>query len=782
MAGFSQCPATPAAALSGLGEATLELARKLPESERCALMQKLLVMEGGEGTSSQVDDEEVTLVGQVMLVGFWLFVIYLIVFFVRVIHNERSRFYRRNACDQGSFRKYLKYRFGYWYTWTPGSAGLVLLTMSLSLLIFGGVLLRVLIQQPLSEGLWNAWLWIAAPDGGGSAETPLARSIGLMISVGGMLVFALLLSVISSTFEDALQGLREGIGPVIEGNHIVILGHLTPMLQIIAKELCNANESEGGTLISILSPLPKPEVEDFLREADGDIKEWMLNSTIVVRSGDACKVEDLQKVGVQGAKKVIIMSKPGIPREDADALTVNVLLALRNNRWPRNGHCVVQCQLVRNQGLFKRLLNDDSQVLSTNDFIGEVMVQCSKQSGLIHVVRSVFSFEGDEFYIQHVQGSAGRTFMELMFALPGVILVGVMSQGSELELLPAMDRVLKDGEKLCVLAEDDSTVPACVMPGVPDGVMVLGGTDVSASRIEERRQEVCEASQIVIIFGWNDSIGAILGEVDNNVGQGSHVIIHSPQAIEIREQFIDAAQKRRSHRYQNFTVEHMHGPLGARFRLEALPLEQANMIFILADESCASASMADSQTMAVIVQVQDIIEERCGPEGSSAVIMPQLLDIATEDTLVQTGIHNYVMASRLAARIMAVVAEVPQVVGIIDCLVKRKSCKFSISKLCEFPAAESFDLRRGLSFNEATMIAALANEVVLGWSCVGAGESGPWEMNPKNRTEKRPWTQECRLVLLRRTAQYAAALPLSGPRVASVALPEEELRRVRARS
>ena len=72
-----------------------------------------------------------------------------------------------------------------------------------------------------------------------------------------------------------------------------------------------------------------------------------------------------------------MMSKPGISREEADALTVNVLLTLRNNGWPRQGECVVQCQLVRNQGLFKRLLNESSQVLAMNDFIGELMVQCT---------------------------------------------------------------------------------------------------------------------------------------------------------------------------------------------------------------------------------------------------------------------------------------------------------------------------------------------------------------------------------------------------------------------
>ena len=68
-------------------------------------------------------------------------------------------------------------------------------------------------------------------------------------------------------------------------------------------------------------------------------------------------------------------------------------------------------------------------------------------------------------------------------------------------------------------------------------------------------------------------------------------------------------------------------------RLEELPLEHAWMVMVLADSSYVCSNMADGQTLAVIAQVQDIILERCGPNGSSAVIMPQLLEIASEGTV-----------------------------------------------------------------------------------------------------------------------------------------------------
>ncbi|OLQ08235.1 hypothetical protein AK812_SmicGene8260 [Symbiodinium microadriaticum] len=49
--------------------------------------------------------------------------------------------------------------------------------------------------------------------------------VGVVVSIGGMLIFALLLSLITSSFEEFLWHLRHGSIPVVEGDHIVILGY-----------------------------------------------------------------------------------------------------------------------------------------------------------------------------------------------------------------------------------------------------------------------------------------------------------------------------------------------------------------------------------------------------------------------------------------------------------------------------------------------------------------------------------------------------------------------------
>merc|ERR550532_2929518 len=114
-------------------------------------------------------------------------------------------------------------------------------------------------------------------------------------------------------------------------------------------------------VIAVLAPLPKLEVEEALAEYDINMR----NSIVAVRCGDGSRQEDLAKVNVEHASTVIVLSKPNVSREDADARTSTVLLAMRTMGWPKEGACIVECQLPRNRRLFSSLCpSSASQVLA----------------------------------------------------------------------------------------------------------------------------------------------------------------------------------------------------------------------------------------------------------------------------------------------------------------------------------------------------------------------------------------------------------------------------------
>jgi len=619
------------------------------------------------------------------------------------------------------------------------------------LLLLGATLLCVLTDTTISESLWSAWIWIAAPDGGGSANDPKARFVGVVVSCGGMLIFALLMQFISTTVQDFLQSLRSGKGSVVESNHMVILGW-SPILPILLGELCDAAESRGGAVFVLLTTIPKPELEDMLQDHGVDFR----NSTVVVRSGEEHCKDDLLKVAIESASKVVVLSRPGLSRDDSDSWSINVLVSLCHLGFPPNVCRVFQCELVRNQRLFKSLSNAPIEVITTGDFVGALMVQCSRQRGLAGVINAIFGFDGDEFYIHPVQGTAGHSFRDLMFAFEEVVACGYQTDDGALQILPPMDTVLQGNENLILLAEDASTLPESISDQRLSATSELRNEIPTVCSKEHELQQQGLQIECIVIIGHNESIGSVLLEIDGTVAPGSEVVMFSPQSEESREEFIEDAQRRRRQHFKNFTMSFQTGPMAARFRLEALPLQKASRIFFLAD-SASSESEVSAQTVAGILQVQAILEEGNNPEECGVadrlppVIIPQILDQATEKSCTHLKVQDYINSTELAARLLAVVSESPDVSGIINRIVAEDGCDFIIRRLDEYAALGGIDLsgEGGITFDEVAAVAAVAGEVALGWSEVGAGSLGPWEMNPKEKAERRPWDSDARVVALK---------------------------------
>jgi len=252
-----------------------------------------------------------------------------------------------------------------------------------------------------------------------------------------------------------------------------------------------------------------------------------------------------------------------------------------------------------------------------------------------------------------------------------------------------------------------------------------------------------------VILGWNESMGAVLMEIDLIVGPGSRVIIFSPRDVEERVNFVEAAQKRRRYRFHNIVIEHRAGSLGARFKLEDLPLEKATKILILSDSLAASANEADGQTTAVILQVWDILSERERLE--KLVIVPQILERSSGEACNKMGLMDYINSNELSARIVALVAESPMVSAIIDDIVSDSGCRFCIRELDDYPEALGLVAAGHVSFCEVAAVAAFSDEVAIGWSDEGADAGGPWEINPKDKTRQRTWNRDSRVIAMRRS-------------------------------
>ncbi|CAK9064173.1 unnamed protein product [Durusdinium trenchii] len=244
--------------------------------------------------------------------------------------------------------------------------------------------------------------------------------------------------------------------------------------------------------------------------------------------------------------------------------------------------------------------------LRAEDFLGQLLVEASRQRGLSQVISQTLGFEGMEspghrFYIAEVHGIEGWTFGDLLFALGQSIPIGYMDHGQAV-LVPSMEYIFSGHEQLICLSEDASTLAKSISPGTREKVLKRRRANqmkrtVSPGRCGSEHQRRMET--ITVIIGWNEGIGSIVHEVDQAVGADSTVLIYSPQEADVREEYLDSCQ-----------VEHVEGALGARYKLEDLPLEKAQKIFILADKMSNCEDEADRLTVATLLQVRDILRVR----------------------------------------------------------------------------------------------------------------------------------------------------------------------------
>eukprot|EP00913_Durusdinium_trenchii_P031067 g29093.t2 len=440
---------------------------------------------------------------------------------------------------------------------------------------------------------------------------------------------------------------------------------------------------------------------------------------------------------------------------------------------------IVECCLVRNQNLFRSLASGPMQVLATQDFLGQLLVEASRQRGLSQVISQTLGFEGMEFYIAEVHGIEGWTFGDLLFALGQSIPIGYMDHGQAV-LVPSMEYIFSGHEQLICLSEDASTLAKSISPGLR----------VRADESERTREKVLKrrrANQmkrtvspgtmkdqatplketITVIIGWNEGIGSIVHEVDQAVGADSTVLIYSPQEADVREEYLDSCQVRLNYKYQNVTVEHVEGALGARYKLEDLPLEKAQKlgassvvpkrwmkIFILADKMSNCEDEADRLTVATLLQVRDILRVRKTCQ-TDLVILPQVLGRRAEKNCWKSGLIDYINSNRLACQVLAQVCQSPNICCVFAELLLGNTARICIRKLSDyltedetqFPVSpkRSGDSHESLkvTFSGIQNIVAKAGEVAIGWSRAKEKLKGQmiWELNPAQWEEERSWSE-----------------------------------------
>ena len=538
-------------------------------------------------------------------------------------------------------------RFRYWFdNWmSKGTIALMALlglaTVAL-VLIVGGITVIVVALLPdkynqLNEDFtpwdifWGGLMRTLDPGTMGGDQGWIFRILMLIITIGGLIIVASLIGIVSGAFDSKVEDLRKGRSKVLESDHTLILGWSTKVFSIIS-EIVIANESRGKSVIVILADKNKVEMEDEIRAEVGATGK----TRIICRTGDPVNLTDLELGNPNLARSIILIGPEG--SQDPDADVIKTALALTNNphRTAERYHIVGELDDESNREAARLVGGDETHWVMSDELIGRITVQSCRQSGLSAVYSELLDFDGDEIYFTEQPSLYGKSYFEAQLAFATSAVMGLVKAGV-VEVNPSDSAIYEPGDKLIVIATDDSAI-ALATPGVPD---------VSAVSTS---QPVAAQPEQTLVLGFNSGLSAMLHELNEYVEPGSSVTL----VADVEEPTLPPLN--------NLSVSFQRGDSTSRATLDALEVGSFDHIIVLAYKGLLDTQRADSKTLITLLQLRDIEQKL----GIDLKIVSEMLDDRNRELAEVTRADDFIVSDKLVSLMLSQLSENQQLAEVFD--------------------------------------------------------------------------------------------------------------------
>lgn len=659
------------------------------------------------------------------------------------------------------------------------------------------------VRGRMGESMWLAWTFLADPGTQAEMLQWESRLTAAIITICGIFFFAFIFGFVVDGVVSKMNALKKGTSNVVESGHTVILGWSDKSLWII-REIAEANSSETvntaehSNVIVILASVDKQLLEMEIKE--GMSREELAGTKVVCRSGSPLHSYDLQKVSCSTARAVIVLSEPNNP-DAADATTLRVVLSLKGLRQTLEGYIVAECQDVDNAPLIQLVGGSSVETVVSHDMIGRLLLVAMHEPGLAKVYRTTLGFAGHEFYIEEWPELVGVKFGDITERMPDAIPFGVKQLNGAIKLKPSNERVMRPGEELVVIAEDNDTYsPQEPLPVEEDKLTEKIGKDKKVEKI--------------LICGFRRDIRDLIIQLDSMVVRGTelHLVNEVPLSerdMVLEEGGLDVGS------LQNVQLVHFFANTANRRHLEQLPLASYTGGMVLGDQSLEDEPMnSDSHSLATLLSIREMqlteqeierdeaakcerheaVDQKVAPNGvgdaasrvreeggdSSAELhrlmyrtransfmsmlgdrrrfkgMPivcEILDSRTQANLEMISslsiAADFVKSNEMVSQVLAMVSENREVRVILDELLGAKGAKLSVR-------SSSYYVTRGevISFMQLAKRVQRIGEILCGYSLEGG--LGEPVMNPPDKMLPRCWTGVDLVVLTGESATAAA--------------------------
>ncbi len=511
------------------------------------------------------------------------------------------------------------------------------------------------------------------------------RILMLAVTVGGIFVVSLLISVLSNGLQAQLEELRKGRSFVVEENHTLILGWSSRVFLIIS-ELVIANENQKKPRIVILADKDKVAMEDEIRAKIGNTK----NTRVVCRSGNPIDLTDLEIVNPHSAKSIIMLS-PDDDGSDSDAQVIKMILAITNNPNRRAApyHIVAEIRDEKNLEVAKIVGKDEAKLILSGDVIARITVQTCLQVGLSIVYTELMDYDGDEIYFQEEPPLVGKTFGEALFAYEHCSVMGLRLAAGGVKINPPMETKIKSGDKIICIAEDDDKV---VFSG-------FAHVKIDETAIRQTSEELSHRKRILIL-GWNKRGKTIVSELDNYVAEGSFLEIVADSAD------IETDLRGAGENLKNIAVEIKRNDTTDRQMLDALDLTSFQHIIILCYAEQFEAQAADAKTMMTLLHLRDIEQKK----GESYSIVSEMIDVRNRALASVAKADDFIVSDELTGLLLTQVSENGELLEVFQDLFDAAGSEIYLK-----PAKNYVATQREVNFYTVLESARQKSEIAIGY-------------------------------------------------------------------
>lgn len=534
------------------------------------------------------------------------------------------------------FWRWIKYRFDCLMSRGVATMIVVLFAAVMAVVMVVGLIAYLLSDQGgFGYQLWVGLLHVLDPGTLAGNDTSNVAYVALMLlaTLFGLFITSTLVGIIAAGVERKFNDLRKGISIVQEMGHTIIIGFDEHIYSLL-RELIEANANQPRANIVILGEQDKVYMEEAIASRISDTK----TTNIICRSGSLHEAYSLEFCAVEKSRSVIINVQD-------DAETVKILLALAaylKAKPASYDDLRFVASIQENQYLEVAAIAGEgrTEAIFVKDAIARIIANTCRQHGLSSVLTELFNFSGDELYFEEVPFVVGKTMRQAACNFTNAILMGVYS-GGKVMLNPPMDLVIREGDKVILLEEDDGAFTLCP------------GFEVDESAIYTGSEQAKDGCDNLLILGSNDKLPIILEEYNHYVARGTRVIVVD-----------DDFDQRRLRDYENLDISFCTLPVTRTLLCELLE-DNIENVLLLADDS-EDGERADARSLLQLILLRNISDMT----GRRFSVTTELRSVDNQRLASQARVDDFVIGSNFVSLLLAQISEnhqlTPAILDLLD--------------------------------------------------------------------------------------------------------------------